>query len=162
DWDKYLKSAKGQTSTHRMLGYLEDKKGDPPSDQVAKAIQKVLHGGWAELVNWQMAPTTWGRLSASGCTFIHNLMENAYPMFKFAHDGWKLEFLASTSYPAWQKTYIDDNGRWKLKKGKGPKDEDEDDSMDEIGKKRKGSRCAFKLEGRDMKKLKGMRRIYSH
>ncbi|KAI6137697.1 hypothetical protein BKA82DRAFT_4369942 [Pisolithus tinctorius] len=109
DWDKYLESAEGQTSTRGMLGYLEDEKGDPPSDQVAKAIQKVLRGGWAELVNWQMAPTTWGRLSASGCTFIHNLMENAYPMFKFAHDGWKLEFLASTSYPAWRKTYIDDN-----------------------------------------------------
>ncbi|KIN96963.1 hypothetical protein M404DRAFT_32802 [Pisolithus tinctorius Marx 270] len=155
DWDKYLESAEGQTSTRGTLGYLEDEKGDPPSDQVAKAIRKVLRGGWAELVNRQMVPTTWGRLSASGRTFIHNLMENAYLMFKFAHDGWKLEFLASTSYPAWRKTYIDDNGRWKSKKGKGPKDEDEDDSMDEISKKRKGSRCAFKSEGRDMKKLKG-------
>ncbi|KAL4080258.1 hypothetical protein V8B97DRAFT_2020917 [Scleroderma yunnanense] len=33
----------------RTLGYLEDKKGDPPSDQVAKVIQKALHGGWAVL-----------------------------------------------------------------------------------------------------------------
>ncbi|KAL4080509.1 hypothetical protein J3A83DRAFT_4184547 [Scleroderma citrinum] len=154
DWDKYLESPEGQGSKQGTLGYLKDEKGDPPSDQIAKVIQKVLHGGWAELMNRQVVPTTWGRLSASSCKFIHELMENNYPMLKFVHNRWKLNYLASTNYPAWQKTNLDNSGRWKLKKGKGSKLEDKDDSMDEIGKKWKLSHHTFKSEELE-KKFRG-------
>ncbi|KAL4080259.1 hypothetical protein V8B97DRAFT_2020918 [Scleroderma yunnanense] len=72
-------------------------------------------------------------------------------MFKFTHNGWKLNYLASMSYPAWQKTNLDNNGRWKLRKGKGLKVEDNNNnnnnnSTDEISKKQKSSHHACKLE----------------
>ncbi|KAL4072400.1 hypothetical protein V8B97DRAFT_2023558 [Scleroderma yunnanense] len=95
-----------------------------------------------------------GRLSASSCKFIHELMENNYLMFKFVHNEWKLDYLASTNYPAWQKTNLDNSGRWKLKKGKGPKLEDKNNSTDEISKKWKLSHHTFKSEELE-KKFRG-------
>ncbi|KAI6106488.1 hypothetical protein EDD17DRAFT_1755225 [Pisolithus thermaeus] len=142
DWDQYLKLPEGQTSKWGTMGYLEDMDGNPPSCKTAKAICKVLHGGWVELVNRELAPPSWGRLSASAQQFIHSLMENAYLDFKFANNGWKLDFLASMTYPAWWKGSLDDNSKWKQKKGKGPKieddNDDDDDSIEEVGIKWKG------------------------
>ncbi|KAI5993503.1 hypothetical protein EDD15DRAFT_2518825 [Pisolithus albus] len=154
DWDKYLESPEGQTSRRGTMGYLEDKDGNPPSSKTAKAIHKVLRGGWVELVNRELAPPSWGRLSASGRQFIHSLMENAFPDFKFANNGWKLDYLASTTYPAWRKAMLDDNGKWKQKKGKDPKTEDDndDESTDDVGMKRK---AFFKSEAGPEKRFKG-------
>ncbi|KAI6011235.1 hypothetical protein BKA83DRAFT_4502797 [Pisolithus microcarpus] len=150
DWDKYLESPEGQTSKRGTMGYLEDKDGNPPSRETAKAIRKLLRGGWVELVHRELAPPSWGRLSASARQFIHGLMESTYPHFKFANNGWKLDYLASNTYPAWRKGKLDDSGRWKQKKGKGVKmeedddNDEDDDSSDEIGRKRKA--WAFKSE----------------
>ncbi|KAI5995916.1 hypothetical protein EDD15DRAFT_2420965 [Pisolithus albus] len=158
DWDKYLESPEGQTSKRGTMGFLEDKDGNPPSREMAKAIRKLLHGGWVELVYKDLAPPSWGKLSASARQFIHNLMESSFPDFKLANNGWKLDYLASTTYPAWQKGTLDDNGKWKPKKGKGLKTEDddndnEDDSMDEVGMKRKA--LVIKSEAGPGKRLKG-------
>ncbi|KAL4079719.1 hypothetical protein J3A83DRAFT_4185680 [Scleroderma citrinum] len=60
----------------------------------------------------------------------------------------------STNYPAWQKTNLDNSGRWKLKKGKGPKLEDKNNSTDEISKKWKLSHHTFKSEELE-KKFRG-------
>ncbi|KIM62273.1 hypothetical protein SCLCIDRAFT_120100, partial [Scleroderma citrinum Foug A] len=137
------------------MGYLEDKDSKAPSVEKAKAICKLLHGGWVELVHWELAPPSWGRLSASARQFIHNLMESTFQDFKFANNGWKLNYLASTTYPAWWKGKLDENGRWKPKKGNDVKMEDndddgngddEDDSTDEVGMKWKAL-AKFKSEG---------------
>ncbi|KAI6005997.1 hypothetical protein EDD15DRAFT_2215265 [Pisolithus albus] len=163
DWDKYLESPEGQTSKRGTMGYLEDKAGNPPSRETAKAIRKLLRGGWVELVYKDLAPPSWGRLSAGARQFIHDLMESTYPHFKFANNGWKLDYLASNTYPAWRKGNLDDNGRWKQKKGKGLKiedddNDDEDDSSDEIGRKRKV--WAFKSEeSGPEKRLKGKHEV---
>jgi len=84
-------------------------------------------------------------------------MEKAFPMFKLANNGWKLDYLASNSYSAWRKWKLDANCRWK-KKEKGVKveddndNDDDDDDDDEVGIKHKGSRC--KSEAPE-KKFKG-------
>ncbi|KIK15824.1 hypothetical protein PISMIDRAFT_114541 [Pisolithus microcarpus 441] len=146
DWDKYLESPEGQTSKQGTMGCLEDKDSNPPSCKTAKVIHKVLCSGWVELVNQELVPLSWGRLSASAWQFVHGLTENAYPDFKFANNRWKLDYLASTTYPAWQKGSLDNNGKWKQKKGKVPKNEDnnDDDSTEEVGIKWKG--LGFKSE----------------
>ncbi|KAI5990605.1 hypothetical protein EDD15DRAFT_2279342 [Pisolithus albus] len=158
DWDKYLESPKGQMSKRGTMGFLEDKDGNPPSRETVKAIRKLLRGGWVELVHKDVVPPSWGKLSAGARQFIHNLMERSFPDFKLANNGWKLDYLASTTYPAWQKGTLDDNGRWKQKKGKGFKIEDDEndndgDSTDEVGMKRKALVC--KSEAGPGKRLKG-------
>jgi len=114
-------------------------------------------------VKEESVPQSWGRLTASGHAFFHKFMENVFPMFKLANNGWKLDYLAATSYPAWRKRKLDENCRWK-EKGKGVKVEDDnndndDDDDSEVGMKRKGLHC--KSEGLE-KKFKGTPRIYSY
>ena len=160
DWDQYLDSAEGQKSKRGTLGYLEDKNGNAPSLKTAKAIWNAVRRGWAQLVKEESAPQSWGRLTASGHVFFHNFMEKAFPMFKLANNGWKLDHLAATSYPAWRKRKLDENCRWK-EKGKGIKveDDDDDDDNDEVGMKRIALRC--KSEAPE-KKFKGASYIYSY
>ena len=85
-------------------------------------------------------------------------------MFKLANNGWKLDHLAATSYPAWRKRKLDENGWWK-ENGKGIKveddddDDDDDDDSDEVGAKRARA-LACKSETPE-KKFKGAHCIYS-
>ncbi|KAI6110298.1 hypothetical protein EDD16DRAFT_1522314 [Pisolithus croceorrhizus] len=155
DWDRYLELPEGQMSKWGAMGFLEDKDGKSPSCETVKAIHKLLCGGWVELVHQELAPPSWGQLSASTRQFIHSLMESTYPDFKLANNSWKLDYLASTTYPAWWKGTLDDNGKWKQKKGKWPKikDKDKNDSMDEVGMKWKG--LGFKSEAGPQKHFKG-------
>ncbi|KAI6029107.1 hypothetical protein BKA83DRAFT_4122754 [Pisolithus microcarpus] len=143
DWEKYLESPEGQTSKRGTLGYLEDENGNPPSSKTGKAICRVLQGGWAELVKQQLAPMSWG----------------------FAMNGWKLDYLASTTYPAWRKVHLDENGRWKVWKVKGLKteddndnDDDDNDSTGEVSMKWKAMQHTFKTEGPD-KKFKAIHEV---
>ena len=86
-------------------------------------------------------------------------MEKVFPMFKLANNGWKLDYLASNSYSAWQKQKLDANCRWKKKeKGVKVEEDDNDDNNnnnneeEEVSMKCKGSRC--KSEAPE-KKFKG-------
>ncbi|KAL4062217.1 hypothetical protein J3A83DRAFT_4374744 [Scleroderma citrinum] len=40
-------------------------------------------------------------------------MEKAFPLFKFAENRWKLEYICTKMYPAWSKHYLDKNGKLK-------------------------------------------------
>ncbi|KAI6039612.1 hypothetical protein EDC04DRAFT_2603042 [Pisolithus marmoratus] len=117
-----------------------------PSQVDVKAIWKLLCGGWVELVHEELTPPSWGRLSTSACQFIHGLMETTYPHFKFTNNGWKLNYLASNTYPAWQKGNLDNsrsqNGDLKMEED--DDNDDDDNSLDEIGRKWKVG--AIKLE----------------
>ena len=78
-------------------------------------------------------------------------------MFKLANNGWKLNHLTSTTYPAWWKRKLDENSRWK-EKGKGIKvednDDDDDNNSDEVSMKC-GRALACKSEIPE-KKFKGV------
>ncbi|KAG2349711.1 hypothetical protein BDR05DRAFT_943602 [Suillus weaverae] len=130
----------GQLSHCGKLGYLEDENGGPIATTMVKGIHKALR---ADL----------GVVSASGHKLIHTLMEDTYPLLKFADNGWKLEYLASTSYSAWHRTYLTDDGNWKLKNHDNEdKDESEDGNTGDSqtlslkGKKHKKAKFSIKSE----------------
>ncbi|KAI6041824.1 hypothetical protein EDC04DRAFT_2601466 [Pisolithus marmoratus] len=156
DWDKYLESPEGQTSKRGTMGYLEDKDGNPPSRETAKAIRKLLRRGWVELVHWELAPPSWGRLSASARQFIHGLMETTYPHFKFTNN-------VIHTQPGGREIWTD-SGRWKQKRGKDLKmeedddNDDDDDSSDEIGRKRKAGAIKSE-ESAPEKRFKGKHEV---
>ncbi|KAG1822409.1 hypothetical protein EV424DRAFT_1554308 [Suillus variegatus] len=137
DWAERA-SAQG---LHRgKIPYLEGENGELVPEATVKAIRKTLRGGWSELVNRQLAPKSWGKLSSTGNQFIHSLMEKSYPLFTLANNGWKLDYLCKSSYSAWRRNHLDDNGNWKSRKdGNDDSDDDSDDgdSSDAKGKKRK-------------------------
>lgn len=150
DFLGWLDSPDGRRADRGKVPYLEDENGDPLTDPIVKSIRKLLRGAWAELVRRKLAPKMWGKATATARQIVHTLMENSHPLFKFADDGWKLDYLMSTSYSAWRRNHVDDDGDWK-KKLVDDDDNDEDESSG--GKKRKQLKNALKSEVPD-KKLK--------
>jgi hypothetical protein len=65
DFTAWLDSPDGHHANHRKVPYLEDENGDPLTDMLIKAIQKLLCSAWAELIRCKLAPKTWGKASAT-------------------------------------------------------------------------------------------------
>lgn len=130
DFQKWCDTPAGQghSSSPVNLVYLEDENGRTVSSRTIKAIRRVLRGGWSELVARKIAPHSWGKLSASGRQLIHSFMEHKFPLFKLANNGWKLDHLATTTYPAWCRNNLDANGD--RKSGGNIKKEDNIDDID--------------------------------
>ncbi|KAG1818007.1 uncharacterized protein BJ212DRAFT_1348239, partial [Suillus subaureus] len=115
DFLGWLDSPDGRRADRGKVPYLEDENGDPLTDPIVKSIRKLLRGAWAELVRRKLAPKTWGKAAATARQIVHTLMENSHPLFKFADDGWKLDYLMSTSYSAWRRTTSGGKKRKQLK-----------------------------------------------
>jgi hypothetical protein len=116
------------------LAYLEDKDGNTLPESMVKGAWKVIHCGYCKLMKWGLAPKSWGKLCTTGRCLFHNIVENVCLFFKLANDGWKLDHLAGTSYPAWHQAHLGDEGNWKSKK-------DGDESDEENGNSCKGKKC---------------------
>ncbi|KIN93214.1 hypothetical protein M404DRAFT_36293 [Pisolithus tinctorius Marx 270] len=82
-------------------------------------------------------------------------MESAFPLFRFAKNGWKLDYLASNSYLAWWKTHLDSEGNWKMKKSQDCEDDDKDMEMDKKDKKWKLLEANVKSETPDKRMKEG-------
>ncbi|KAI6016304.1 hypothetical protein BKA83DRAFT_4497931 [Pisolithus microcarpus] len=116
NFEDWLDSAEAQGSDRRIYAYLEDPNGNVPSSEMLRNMQKTLRGAWREL---------------------------AFPLLKFAENGWKLEYICTRSYPTWSKRYLDESGNLKRTTRDTVKEEatnEEEDFQDHSlsGKKRKG------------------------
>ncbi|KIJ57861.1 hypothetical protein HYDPIDRAFT_34730 [Hydnomerulius pinastri MD-312] len=63
-------------------------------------------------------------------------MEKAHPTFTFSENGWKLDRMATASYSAWQRSYLDQAGNWKPRSSS-PEQYDSDEDDVKTSKKRK-------------------------
>jgi len=124
DWHAWLMSPEAGQNPRGRYGYLEDDEGKPPIRTVLKEICKHARGAWEELLQWNLAPKTWGKLGTSGQELFHHIMEKSFPLFTFANDGWKLDHLVSTTYSAWYTRHFNADGSVKPR-GKCIKTEDE-------------------------------------
>ncbi|KAG0693973.1 hypothetical protein DFH29DRAFT_881035 [Suillus ampliporus] len=134
DYLDWLDSLEATSSDRGKLPFLEDEIGNPISEAVVEAICKSLWGAWSELATHNLAPSSWGKLTASGTQLVNSIMESAHPIFKLAHNGWKLDFLATSSYSSWRRNHLDDFGNYcKAKRSDNNDDSNENESK---GKKR--------------------------
>lgn len=122
-WDKsdYLKwqdSSEAQVANRGKLPYLEDDNGAPIPDAMVDAIRKTMRGAWSELLERKLAPMTWGKLTASGIQLMNSIMENAHPIFRLANNGWKLDYLAMSSYSSWRRNHLENGDGENSKKRK--------------------------------------------
>ncbi|KAI6037936.1 hypothetical protein EDC04DRAFT_2604362 [Pisolithus marmoratus] len=157
NFDDWLDSAEAQGSDRGIYAYLEDANGDVPSMETLSNMRKALRGAWRELGQRNMAPETWGKASTSARQFVRSTMETAFPLFKFAENGWKLEYICTRAYPAWSKRYLDENGNLKRGTRDAIKEEALDDADEDFqdhklsSKKRKAD---TEMEGSRNKKAK--------
>ncbi|KAG1847255.1 hypothetical protein C8R48DRAFT_677600 [Suillus tomentosus] len=95
DYLDWLDSVEATSGDRGKLPFLEDENGNSISEAVVEAIRKSLRGAWSELATRNLAPSSWGKLSASRTQLVNTIMDNAHPIFKLAHNNWKLDFLAT-------------------------------------------------------------------
>ncbi|KIO06842.1 hypothetical protein M404DRAFT_24516 [Pisolithus tinctorius Marx 270] len=156
DFDDWLESAEAEGSNRGIYAYLEDTNGNVPSSETLANMRKTLRGAWRELGQRNTAPETWGKASTSARQFVRSIMETTFPLFKFAENGWKLEYICTRGYPAWSKCYLDDDGKLKRATRDAMKEEALDDADEDLqdhkpSKKRRGQ---TELEALHNKKAK--------
>ncbi|KAG1809524.1 hypothetical protein EV424DRAFT_1349950 [Suillus variegatus] len=49
----------------------------------------------------------WSNLTALGTDLMNSIMEKTHPIFRLANNGWKLHYLAMSSYPSWRRNNIE-------------------------------------------------------
>jgi hypothetical protein len=103
DYLRWQETPAATTKNHPRgkLPYLEDADGKPLEDIMVRSIHKLLRAGWNDLLGRELAPRKWGHATQPALDYIKNLMERAYPLFKFTAHGWKLDHLITTHYPSW-------------------------------------------------------------
>ncbi|KAI6156858.1 hypothetical protein BKA82DRAFT_4345890 [Pisolithus tinctorius] len=151
DWNAWLVSPEAGQNPCGRYGYLEDSEGEPLTNAILKDAHKHAHGAWEELIQWNLAPKTWGKLGMTGRELFHHIMEMSYLLFKFANNGRKLDHLASNMYSAWYTKCFTADGSLRPQ-GKCVKTEDES-SEDEDETEHKKGKCTKKVIDGDI--LKG-------
>ncbi|KAF8834248.1 hypothetical protein BDN67DRAFT_874544, partial [Paxillus ammoniavirescens] len=102
------------------VAFLEDEEGNTVSRDVIKAICKKIRGTWAELVEKDTAPKTWGKAAVSAKDFVYTHVYKAFPFLRLAESDWKLDSLCGNDYPGWYRN----NGQGKLPGNQEVKEED--------------------------------------
>ncbi|KIJ59685.1 hypothetical protein HYDPIDRAFT_118174 [Hydnomerulius pinastri MD-312] len=115
DFMNWLDTPAAQITSRGQLPYLEDTDGGSINESRVKIIRKTVRRGMSELVDNKLAPQTWGRLSASGHEKFRKVVETDHALFLFDADGWKLDHLASSMYPAWRKAHLNEKCEWLTK-----------------------------------------------
>ncbi|KAG9312820.1 hypothetical protein JVU11DRAFT_6237 [Chiua virens] len=111
-YHEWLLKPEAQSGVFGKEPYLEEENGDPVSDHRLSDIRERIRKGWAELVNIGRAPAVWGELDQTGRDTFHKCVEEKFPLFKCAENGWKLERIARLSYSAWHGHHVGEDGKW--------------------------------------------------
>ncbi|KIK35847.1 hypothetical protein CY34DRAFT_95390, partial [Suillus luteus UH-Slu-Lm8-n1] len=113
DFLKWLDSARGDGHNRGKLLFLVDEHGEPIPELIIKAIRKALRAAWTELAIRGLAPLSWGRVTASAAELTNMIMEKAFPLFRLADNGWKLDYLATASYTSWRRNNLNESGNYR-------------------------------------------------
>lgn len=74
-----------------------------------------MHLMWNNLAAQKCASFIWGQTTASVHNYFHSYMEDKWPILKLYNNGWKLNELASVTYPRYKWLYLDNKGHLKAK-----------------------------------------------
>ena len=119
---------------------MEDQNGKLLSVKRVRDVQTTMRSIWEDLARDKLAPSSWERATATACQRMHDIMHREWPLLRLCNDGWKLEDLATITYPGWKRSYLNSDGMLKDKgaDGESSNDDDHDDNNDDnTAKKRK-------------------------
>ncbi|KAG6809263.1 hypothetical protein H0H92_000962 [Tricholoma furcatifolium] len=97
-----------------MLRYVENEDGTVVDGYVAKQIRELARRIWQSFADNNMHPTTWGRASQAVMAGYREEMERAFPLLALCDNHWKVDNIATESYPSWYA------GRFKIKQEHDP------------------------------------------
>jgi len=137
DYIAFVSSPEAQGIDRGKLPYLENVDGTAVSPGDIKTIRTTLRTVWAELLQRQMAPPTWTKITASAKALVYDFMIKKHPLFGLDTDGFKLEGLCIQDYSGWCKNhYTPPNGSNDGSSSKTePKEEESNDLTSPLAKK---------------------------
>jgi hypothetical protein len=84
--------------------FVEGADGMPVDGYRITAISNRLREIWHECWLKGIAPTTWGKGSATFRDFVRMQIYDYASELRFCEDHWKLDLIATTNYPGWYRT----------------------------------------------------------
>ena len=127
DYFAFVSSPEAQGVNRGKLPYLENVDGTAVSPDNITVIRATLHTIWAELLQRQMAPRTWTKITASAKALVYNFMVKKHPIFGLDTDGFKLESLCILDYSGWRK-----NRRYTPPDGSSSKTEPKEEDLSDL------------------------------
>jgi hypothetical protein len=85
------------------LKFVEDENGKVIDGFRATVMRRFARELWASLNNIGKAPKTWGRVDAAVAAQYRNEMERRFPELRLGDNHWKVDLIATLSYPSWYK-----------------------------------------------------------
>ncbi|KAG8216466.1 hypothetical protein J3R82DRAFT_6573 [Butyriboletus roseoflavus] len=113
DWNKWIGQPENYTAG--KTSFLEGEDGEQLDTKTVSLIRDSMRLAWNDLATQKRAPFTWGRATASVHDYFHSYMEDKWPILRLCNNGWKLDELASVTYPGYKRSYLDDKGSLKVK-----------------------------------------------
>lgn len=88
------------------FGFVEDINGLTVNGFCVSEITSVTREIWAELHDRNMAPTTWGKSSATTRNFYRMEMYKRVPELQYCENHWKADHLTTMNYSGWYRKHI--------------------------------------------------------
>ena len=101
---------------------------------------------WEDLARDGLAPLTWRRATATARQRVRDIMHKEWPLRTLCTDGWKLDDLATITYPGWKRSYLNSDGMLKSKVNIKEEPDDNDDNSTVKKRRRKASSSTVKSE----------------
>lgn len=95
--------------------FLEGENGEQLNLKTISLIRDSMRLAWNNLAAQKCTPFTWRHTTASVHNFFHSYMEDKWPILRLCNNGWKLDKLASVTYPGYKWLYLNDKGHLKVK-----------------------------------------------
>ncbi|KAH0835427.1 hypothetical protein J3R83DRAFT_9056 [Lanmaoa asiatica] len=114
DWTTWIRQPQNYTTAGKT-SFLEGENGEQLDMKTVGQIRDSMRLAWNDLASQKRAPFTWGRATASVHDYFHSYMEDKWPILRFCNNGWKLDELASVTYPGYKRSYLDNEGNLKGK-----------------------------------------------
>lgn len=108
DWETWKKKAQNHRASN--TSYLEDQNGKPLTTKRTRDIRTTMRSVWEDLARDRLAPSSWGRATVTARQRMRDIMYREWPLLTLCNDGWKLDDLASITYPGWKRSYLNLDG----------------------------------------------------
>ncbi|KAI9568686.1 hypothetical protein HD554DRAFT_2038685 [Boletus coccyginus] len=115
DWNVWTRKAKNDSHDPGKTLFLEEENRELIDIKTVSLIHDSMHLAWNDLAVQKCAPFTWGCATASAHDYFHSYMKDKWPLFRLCDNGWKLNELASVTYPGYKRSYLDDEDNLKVK-----------------------------------------------
>ncbi|KAI9567404.1 hypothetical protein HD554DRAFT_2173514 [Boletus coccyginus] len=115
DWNTWTRKAKNDSHDPGKTLFLEGENRELINIKTVSLICDSMCLAWNDLATQKCALFTWGHATASAHDYFHLYMEDKWPLFRLCDNGWKLNELASVTYPGYKWSYLDDEGNLKVK-----------------------------------------------